>query len=70
MHLGRRCHVGCAVGRQCVASGFIEAGWTDEQGSLHKSSFRFLAVLQKQKRGKLVATQSKKFGQPATLAKH
>ena len=57
------------LGDRAVASGFIEAGWTDEQANLQRSIFRFLAVLRNQKsEWKLAATQSTKFGQPATPA--
>lgn len=58
-------------GDSAVASGLIEARWKDEHGSLQGSTFRFLAILQKEQGDwKLVATQSTKFGQPATPAKN
>lgn len=48
-----------------IASGLTEAGWKDEHGNLQTSTFRFLAVLQKEKDDwKLVATQSTKFNKP------
>jgi len=58
-------------GDSAVASGLIEARWKDEHGSLRGSTFRFLAIPRKQQGDwKLVATQSTKFGQPATPAKN
>jgi ketosteroid isomerase-like protein len=58
-------------GDSAVASALIEARWKDEHGSLKGSTFRFLAILRKQQGDrKLVATQSTKFGQPATPAKN
>ena len=48
-----------------VASGLIEAGWRDEHGGRQSATFRFLAMLQKQKGDwKVVATQSTKFNKP------
>jgi ketosteroid isomerase-like protein len=56
---------GCAI-----ASGLIEAGWKDEHENPQTSTFRFLAVLQKQKGDwELVATQSTKFNKPAEPGK-
>lgn len=53
-------------GDSSVASGLIEASWKDAQGNLQKSTFRFLAMLQRQKGDwKLVATQSTKFNRAA-----
>jgi ketosteroid isomerase-like protein len=53
-------------GETAVVSGLIEASWRDESGIVQKSTFRFLAMLQKQKGDwKLVATQSTKFNKPA-----
>ena len=49
-----------------IASGLIEANWKDEHDNPQESTFRFLALLQKQKGDwKLVATQSTKFNKPA-----
>lgn len=54
------------VGDCAIASGLIEAGWKGERENSQTSTFRFLAVLQKQKGDwKLVATQSTKFNRPA-----
>ncbi len=48
-----------------IASGLIEARWKDEQGKMQQITFRFLAMLQKQKgEWKLVATQSTRFDRP------
>lgn len=53
-------------GESAVVSGLIEASWKDESGTIQKSTFRFLAMLQRQTGGwKLVATQSTKFHKPA-----
>lgn len=53
-----------------IASGFIEASWKDEHENSQTSTFRFLAVLKKQKGDwKLVATQSTKFNKPAEPGK-
>ena len=53
-----------------IASGLIEANWKDEHDDLQRSTFRFLALLQKQKGDwKLVATQSTKFNKPAEPVK-
>jgi ketosteroid isomerase-like protein len=58
------------VGDCAIASGLIEAGWKDEHENPQTSTFRFLAVLQKQKSDwKLVATQSTKFNKPAEPGK-
>jgi ketosteroid isomerase-like protein len=58
-------------GDTAVSSGLIESRWKDEHGSPQGSTFRFLAILRKQQSDwKLVATQSTKFGQPATPAKN
>lgn len=49
-----------------IASGLIEASWKDEHENPQTSTFRFLAVLEKQKGDwKLMATQSTKFNRPA-----
>jgi len=46
-------------GDSAVTSGFIYARWKDEQGKMQNMTFRFLAMLQKQKgEWRLVATQS------------
>jgi ketosteroid isomerase-like protein len=46
-------------GNSAVGSGVILASWKDEQGKLQQMTFRFLAMLQKQKgEWRLVATQS------------
>ena len=53
-------------GESAVVSGLIEASWKDESGTIQKSTFRFLAMLQNQKGvWRLVATQSTKFNKPA-----
>lgn len=53
-------------GDNAVASGLIEASWKDPQGNLQSSTFRFLAMLLRQKGDwRLVATQSTKFNRPA-----
>jgi uncharacterized protein (TIGR02246 family) len=53
-----------------IVSGLIKAGWKDEHENPQTSTFRFLAVLQRQKRGwTLLATQSTNFNQPAEPAK-
>jgi ketosteroid isomerase-like protein len=53
-----------------IASALIEAGWKDEHGNLQTSTFRFVAVLQKEKGDwKLVATQSTNFNRPAEPGK-
>jgi uncharacterized protein (TIGR02246 family) len=53
-------------GNCAIASGLIEANWKDEHGNPQRSTFRFLALLQKQKGNwKLVATQSTKFNKVA-----
>ena len=58
------------VGDCAIASGLIEASWNDEHENSQTSTFRFLAVLQKQKVDwKLVATQSTKFNKTAEPAK-
>ena len=52
-------------GDSAIVSGIIEAGWKDEKGSMQQMTFRFLAMLQKQKgEWKLVATQSTRFNKP------
>lgn len=52
-------------GNSAVASGVIRASWKDERGKLEQMTFRFLAMLQKQKGDwRLVATQSTRFDQP------
>lgn len=57
-------------GDSAAASGLIEASWKDAQGNLQSSTFRFLAMLQRQKGDwKLVATQSTKFNKPAEPAR-
>lgn len=57
-------------GESAVVSGLIEASWKDESGTMQKSTFRFLAMLQNQKGDwKLVATQSTKFYKPAEPVK-
>ena len=49
-------------GESAIVSGLIEVSWKDESGTIQKSTFRFLAMLQNQKGDwKLVATQSTKF---------
>jgi ketosteroid isomerase-like protein len=54
-------------GNSAVASGVIHASWKDEQGKLQQMTFRFLAMLQKQKgEWRLVATQSTRFNKPGT----
>jgi uncharacterized protein (TIGR02246 family) len=53
-----------------IASGLIEASWKDEHDNPQRSTFRFLAVLQKQQGSwKLVATQSTKLTRPAEARK-
>jgi uncharacterized protein (TIGR02246 family) len=53
-------------GEGAAASGLIEASWKDDTGTVQRSTFRFLAVLQNQKDvWRLVATQSTKFNKPA-----
>ena len=50
-----------------IASGLIEATWKDSQGRMQRMTFRFLAILKKQKgEWKLVATQSTRFNKPVT----
>ena len=50
-----------------IASGLIEASWRDRQGRMQQMTFRFLAILKKQKgEWKLVATQSTRFNKPVT----
>jgi ketosteroid isomerase-like protein len=54
-------------GNSAVASGFIHASWKDEQGTLQQMTFRFLAMLQKQKgEWRLVATQSTGLNKPGS----
>jgi ketosteroid isomerase-like protein len=54
-------------GDSAVASGFIHASWKDEQGKMQKMTFRFLAMLQKQKgEWRLVATQSTRLNNPSS----
>ena len=58
------------LGDCAIASGLIEASWKDEHDNLQRSTFRFLAVLQKQQGSwKLVATQSTKLTRPAEARK-
>jgi uncharacterized protein (TIGR02246 family) len=53
-------------GESAAASGLIEASWKDDTGTVQRSTFRFLAMLQNQKGvWRLVATQSTKFNKPA-----
>ena len=48
-----------------VVSGLIHASWKDEQGKMQQMTFRFLAMLQKQKgEWKPVTTQSTRFNKP------
>ena len=55
-------------GDSAVASGFIYASWKDEQGKMQNMTFRFLAMLQKQKgEWRLVATQSTRLNTPGTI---
>lgn len=60
-----------ALVRDCaITSGLIEASWKDEHENSQTSTFRFLAVLRKQKgEWKLVATQSTKFNKPPAPGK-
>ena len=58
------------VGDCAITSGLIEAGWKDEHENSQRATFRFLAVLQKQKGDwKLVATQSTRFNKPSEPGK-
>ncbi len=58
------------VGDCAIASGLVDASWKDEHEKLQTSTFRFLAVLKKQKGDwKLVATQSTKFNKPTEPGK-
>jgi uncharacterized protein (TIGR02246 family) len=58
------------VGDCAIASGLTEASWQDEHENSQTSTFRFLAVLKKQKGDwRLVATQSTKFNKPAEPGK-
>jgi ketosteroid isomerase-like protein len=53
-----------------IASGLTEANWKNERDNPQRSTFRFLALLQKQKGDwKLVATQSTKFNKLAEPVK-
>lgn len=55
------------LGNSAVASGVIHASWKDEQGKLQQMTFRFLAMLQKQKgEWRLVATQSTRLNKPGS----
>jgi ketosteroid isomerase-like protein len=52
-------------GDSAVVSGLIDARWKDEQGKMQLLTFRFLAMLQRQKGDwRLVATQSSRFNKP------
>jgi ketosteroid isomerase-like protein len=54
-------------GNSAVASGVINASWKGEQGKLQQMTFRFLAMLQKQKgEWRLVATQSTRLNKPSS----
>jgi ketosteroid isomerase-like protein len=58
------------LGDCAITSGLIEASWKDEHENLQGSTFRFLAVLRKQKGDwKLVATQSTKFNKSGERVK-
>ena len=58
------------LGDCAITSGLIEASWKDEHENLQGSTFRFLAVLRKQKGDwKLVATQSTKFNKSGERGK-
>ena len=58
------------LGDCATTSGLIEASWKDEQENPQGSTFRFLAVLRKQKGDwKLVATQSTKFNKSGERGK-
>jgi uncharacterized protein (TIGR02246 family) len=58
------------LGDCAIASGLIEASWKDEHDNRQRSTFRFLAVLQKQQGSwKPVATQSTKLTRPAEARK-
>lgn len=53
-----------------VASGLIEASWKDAQGNLQSSTFRFLAMLLREKGDwKLVGTQSTRFSKSSEPGK-
>jgi ketosteroid isomerase-like protein len=54
-------------GSSAVSSGAIHANWKDEQGKVQQMTFRFLAMLQKQKgEWRLVATQSTRLNKPSS----
>lgn len=54
-------------GNSAVVSGVIHASWKDEHGKLQQMTFRFLAMLQKQKgEWRLLATQSTRLNKPGS----
>lgn len=52
-------------GDGAIVSGLIDAQWKDEHGKIQMLTFRFLAMLQRQRGDwRLVATQSSRFSKP------